>query len=105
MFIHRSQSGKLQHARGSGGVVVGSMMDLSKLRRGKRVPISQAEMIVVRSDDDPFVFEPRVGAGYRGNDILDRLSRSNDFGSNVYASRQFKRLRLQIGVDLSLNCC
>ena len=55
IFIHRGQPGEFKHARRSRCIVVGSVVNLADLRRRKRVPIPQSEMIVMRADDDPFV--------------------------------------------------
>ena len=73
-FSRSEQPREFQHAGGAGSVVVGAGMNLSDLRRRKRIDISVAQMIVVRADDDVLVgFPGKIGEHiiHRGARVLD----------------------------------
>jgi hypothetical protein len=60
--MHGCQPGQFQHAGGSRGVVVGSMMDLANWIWRQRMFVAKSQMIVVCSDDHPFTSKTRIRA-------------------------------------------
>ena len=60
----------LQHSGRAGCIVVGPVMDLSDLRWCEGVLIAQPEVIIVRTDNDPFVLQHRIGSGHSRDNIL-----------------------------------
>src|SRR5215510_96183 len=79
-------------------------MNLSNLRRSERVTVAKAEMIVMCSDDEPFILQGRIGPLYGGDYISNRFSRSGNFRRNVDSDiRQVKGLWFQIRIDFLLN--
>ena len=73
--LMRRPAGEFDYARGSRGVVVGAGMDGPDLRRRERILIPQAQMVVMRADDDVFV----GFAGEVGGDVV----RGFGFGADV----------------------
>src|SRR6187549_3712834 len=76
LFVPGRKPRNLDYSGRSGSVVVRSVVNLAKLRRCERMLIAKSQMIVVRSDDNPFVPESAVRSGKRCHDIADRLAHS-----------------------------
>ena len=97
----REPARQFDDARGAGGVVVGAGMDGSGQRRRHGELPAQAEMIVMRADDDVFAgFAGQVGAY-----VVDRFHFPRDIDVQVEAQRfgQSERFRLQVFVDAGLD--
>ena len=69
LFLRSEMARHFDDRRRAGGVVVGPVMDLGRVC-GKAARAAVAEMVVVRTDDDGFVFQHRIVAGQDANDVV-----------------------------------
>src|SRR3989442_6495493 len=68
----RERRSQLEDCGSAGGAVVGAGVDLANLRGSEGIVLAQAEVVVVRADDDSFVGELRVAPAQNADHVLRR---------------------------------
>ena len=75
-------------------------MDLANLRGSEGIVLAQAEVVVVRADDDSFVGELRVAPAQNADHVLRRGGYAPNLHAKSYSQPgRFIRLRLEFFID------
>src|SRR5262249_42625369 len=87
-LLRAEQAREFEYARGAGGVVVSAVMNVAAARRETAASFAATtEMIVMRADDDHFVFENRIGAFDHAGDVVGGSLVAHDISSETEVTR------------------